>query len=279
MTSEILAIVNEVPLAHWKVEAGLNLRQAMLVNGTLFNSEAWHGVTKKDIILLEKVDEALLRGLLTAHSKVPLEALYLETKSIPLRFIVASRRLMYLHNILQKDEDELVRRVYEAQRMDPSPGDFVELVKEDMDTLGIIMTDQEIGVMQKERFRKQVKEKVLNTAFAYLKNIKQGHSKMENVVYSNFEISSYLSSPLFNTESRSLLLGLRTRTVSGVRKDFSGLYPDMLCPLGCGQDSSLPNILTCSVLKSHHTSQNISSSDVKYEDIFSPDITKQKQLT
>ena len=159
MTSEILAIVNEVPLAHWKVEAGLNLRQAMLVNGTLFNSEAWHGVTKKDIILLEKVDEALLRGLLTAQSKVPLEALYLETKSIPLRFIAASRRLMYLHNILQKDEDELVRRVYEAQRMDPSPGDFDELVKEDMDTLGIIMTDQEIGVMQKERFRKQVKEK------------------------------------------------------------------------------------------------------------------------
>ena len=102
MTSEILAIVNEVPLAHWKVEAGLNLRQAMLVNGTLFNSEAWHGVTKKDIILLEKVDEALLRGLLTAHSKVPLEALYLETKSVPLRFIAASRRLMYLHNILQR---------------------------------------------------------------------------------------------------------------------------------------------------------------------------------
>ena len=75
ITSTILAIVNEVPLAHWKIEAGLNLRQAMLVNGTLFNSEAWHGVTKKDIILLEKVDEALLRGLLTAHSKIPIEAL------------------------------------------------------------------------------------------------------------------------------------------------------------------------------------------------------------
>ena len=68
-------------------------------------------------------------------------------------------------------------------------------------------------------------------------------------------------------------------TVKGVRKDFAGLYPDMLCPLGCGQDDSLPNILTCSVLKSLHTSQNISSSDVKYEDIFSPDITKQKQVT
>jgi hypothetical protein len=121
------------------------------------------------------VDDALFRGLLTVHTKVPLEALYLETKSIPLRFVVASRRLMYLHNILQKDEDELVRL------MDTSPGHFVELLKEDMDTLLIIMTDQEIGVMQKEIFRKQLKEKVLNAAFTYMKNIKQGYSKMDNV--------------------------------------------------------------------------------------------------
>ena len=33
ITSEILAIVNEIPLAHWKIQAGLSLRQAMLVNG------------------------------------------------------------------------------------------------------------------------------------------------------------------------------------------------------------------------------------------------------
>ena len=79
ITSNILAIVNEIPLAQWRTEAGLNLRQAMLVNSTLFNSEAWHGVTKKDIILMEKVDESLLRGLLQAHPKIPLEALFLET--------------------------------------------------------------------------------------------------------------------------------------------------------------------------------------------------------
>ena len=104
ITSEILAIVNEIPLAHWKIQAGLSLRQAMLVNGILFNSEAWHGVTKKDIITLEKVDEALLRGLLQAHSKIPLEALFLETKAVPLRYILASCRIMYLYNILQKDK-------------------------------------------------------------------------------------------------------------------------------------------------------------------------------
>ena len=74
------------------MEAGLRLRQAMLINGILYNSEAWHNVNDKDVNILEKVDEALLRGLLQAHPKIPLEALYLETKCIPIRYILASRR-------------------------------------------------------------------------------------------------------------------------------------------------------------------------------------------
>ena len=109
--SNILAITSEVPLAHSRVEAGLKLRQAMLLNGTMFNSEAWQGISLAEIQMIEKVDEDLLRGLLKAHSKIPLEALYLETGSIPIRFIIKSRRLSYLHTILQRESEELVKSV------------------------------------------------------------------------------------------------------------------------------------------------------------------------
>ena len=124
--TNVLAIINEVPLGHWKIDAGLQLRQAMLLNGVLFNSEAWHNVSQDDLNILEKVDEALLRGILKAHSKIPLEALFLETSSIPIRLIVAGRRLMYLHTILQKSQSEMIRKVYDVQKSDASPGDFSE---------------------------------------------------------------------------------------------------------------------------------------------------------
>ena len=65
--SAILAIVNEIPLGHWRIVAGLQLRKAMFLNAILFNSEAWQGISDADIEHLEKVDEALLRGLLRAH--------------------------------------------------------------------------------------------------------------------------------------------------------------------------------------------------------------------
>ena len=133
--------------------------------------------------------------------------------------------------------------------------------------------------MPKLRFKKIVRTKVLQAAFKNLQALKQSHSKMDNIKYDRFEIWSYMSSPLFRYDDVTLLLGLRTRTVRVIRNDFGGLYTDKSCPLGCGETDTLPNILKCKVLKQHHVSIDISSSDIRYEDIFSSDILKQKQVT
>ena len=145
----------------------------MLLNGILYNSEAWYGVEKKDIILLEKVDEALLRGILGAHSKIPIEALFLETKAIPIRYVVASRRILFLQTILKREENEMIKRVYKAQKAQPSTGDFVNLVNEDCELIGLDMTESEITNISKDKLKNIVKAKVMNAAFIYLQSLKQ----------------------------------------------------------------------------------------------------------
>ena len=277
--TNILAIVNEVPLGHWRIEAGLQLRQAMFLNGTLFNSEAWQGISDGDIEQLEKVDEALLRGLLKAHSKAPLESLFLETGCTPIKYIIKSRRISYLHTILQKDDEELVREVFEAQKDDPTPGDYSQLVANDCEQIGLNMTHSEISIMEKEKFKNCVKTKIRIAAFKYLKEIQQSHSKVKDIEYLKYEPSSYLSSPLFNKDDTQMLFSLRTRTVRGIRKDFSGMYSDLSCPLGCGTPDTLPHVLSCTELKSQLQSQSVAASEIIYEDIFSKDIGKQKQVT
>ena len=52
-----------------------------------------------------------------------------------------------------------------------------------------------------------------------------------------------------------------------------------MCPLGCGDMDTIQNILSCKILRQNHTSVNLVSGEVKYEDIFSKDIHKQKQVT
>ena len=166
----------------------------------------------------------MLRGLLSAHSKTPLEALHLETNCLPVRYILKSCRLVYLQTILQKESTELVRKVYEAQKADPSPKDLYVLVSDDCRAIGLNMCNGDIAKLTKQKFKDIVKAKVRNAALQYLNQLKQSHSKMDQLKYDKLEVQQYLTSPLFNNESRTLLLRLRTRKVNGIRADFRGLY-------------------------------------------------------
>ena len=85
IVNEILAILDEIPLGQYKISVGLELREAMLLNGMLFNSEVWYNVTEDEVKKLSEVDEFLLRKILNLPSTTPKEALYLETGCIPLK--------------------------------------------------------------------------------------------------------------------------------------------------------------------------------------------------
>ena len=113
----------------------------------------------------------------------------------------------------------------------------------------------------------------------YLKEKQQSHSKVRDIEYSKLETAQYLRSPLFNSQSIELLFSLRTRTVRGIRKDFQGMYTDQSCPLACGDDDTLANVLACSVLQRHVQNNTVASEFIKYEDIFSNDVRKQRQVT
>ena len=133
-----MAILSEIPLGKYRVDIGLKLRQAMLVNGILFNSEGWHSVTEEDIRTMEKVDEALLRSILQTHPKTPLEFLYLESGSISIRHILSSRRINFLRTILKRDEEERTKRDLREQQCNPSEGDFIELVNKYLEKCEIV---------------------------------------------------------------------------------------------------------------------------------------------
>ena len=81
-----------------------------------------------------------------------------------------------------------------------------------------------ISRMSKQKFQTIVK----SAALEYLNKLKQKHKKMK---YQKLELQPYFSSPLFNNESRNLLLRLRTRTVNGVQSVYGGLYSYTSCPL------------------------------------------------
>ena len=73
------------------------------------------------------------------------------------------RRINFLKFILSKENTELVKRVLEAQKQDPTPGDFIKLVEKDMLDLNITLKDIEEST--KVKLKKMVKESETNVSF------------------------------------------------------------------------------------------------------------------
>ena len=147
----------------------------MLLNGVLFNSEAWHNISKEDIKPLEKVDECLLRNLLQNHPKCPLEFLFLETGSIPIHHILSSRRMMYLRTILKRDDEELVKRVFREQEKNTTPGDFYELIKNDFSEYNLTYNEDMITSSKDDDYKNMIRESIRKVAFTDLKSAQQSH--------------------------------------------------------------------------------------------------------
>ena len=74
----IRGILESVDMGAHRVEIGLLLRSAILVNSLLFTAETWSGVREADLVRLEQVDLALMKSLASGHSKYANVFLFLE---------------------------------------------------------------------------------------------------------------------------------------------------------------------------------------------------------
>ena len=203
------------------------LRNCMFINGTLTNSECWYNVNKKHLETLESGDLMLIRKLIKGHSKTAKEAFYLETGLLPTKFIIQKRKLMFLWNILQRNENELVKKVYNTQNIIATTGVWAISVKDDRIELGITETDEEISKMPILRFRSIVDKAVEKTALKVLNDIANDpkRSKSRNLIRDRLQCQEYFFHKSFHRSDIELLFSMRTRMIN-LKKNFPSLYKD-----------------------------------------------------
>ena len=249
IVANISSIINEIPFGKHRVEVGLRLREAMLLNGMLFNSEVWHGVTNAQIASLEAVDQTLLRGILNAKKGTPNHFLYLETGTLPIHWVLAQRRINFLRHLYSRNDEELIKKVFKAQKDKPTAGDFVKLVQKDLTKVGIKEEDIEQGSISKAQLRKIVRD----VAFSQLRVIQSKGTKAKNIVYNTLQMQHYLGSDNISHEEMATMTNLRARCIKGIRSNFKKMYKACLhCPLQCNTESPLEDtqehVLTCGKL-------------------------------
>ena len=144
------------------------------------------------------------------HSKTPVEFLCLEMGCIPLKYIIKSRRIMYLHYLLNRNENDMIWQFLNAQMKNPKNNDWYIDVKNDLDYFNIDLSCDQLKSMTKESLSKMVKEQSRKKALEDLLMVKNKHSKLDNIEYKKLEMQPYLKSKLFYRDDARLLFRLRS---------------------------------------------------------------------
>ena len=270
IVNQIITLLKEVHFGKHYFEMAILFRNSMLVNSVLCSIESLYGLKKSHIEKLESCDKYLMRKLFNSVSTTAVEAYYLETGTLPLRFYISARRLMFLWNILQKPESELVNQVYNAQKLSPVENDWFLQVQDDLRMFQINLSDDEIKSLKKEKFKHIVKKSVREQGETYLYNLKKNHSKSQNLG-ARFQLQDYLTCDELNVQEKQLLFKFRTRTYD-CKMNYRKMYePDLSC-LFCNGEDSQEHLIACKI------TDDMNTEGIFYGDIFDS-AEKQTKIT
>ena len=248
IVSEIISILDGLFLGKHYFRTAVMLRQAMLLSVLLFNSETWLRLNKADLNRLEGVDRMFLRRVFQVPTSTPTAALYLETGCLPINVLMKVKRIMFLHHILTRQDDALIKKVFCAQASQPVKGDWVLVVKEDMEYIGLgHLTFENIAGLSKGTLRTMVKAKARDTAWRELMAQKEKSSKLAPLKYASFSMQPYLTAECnLSNRAKRALFRWRSHTIS-VQQNWG--MKNAKCPLCESADDTQYHLLTCPKLK------------------------------
>ena len=139
----------------------------------------------------------------------PIESFFIETSTIPLRFILKGRRIMYYWTLLQKGEEELVKRVFLAMTEFRVKSDWMSQVEDDLLSFDIQLNENEIASMSRWKFKKIVDKQMREKSEQYLTELQIKHSK-STFLHRGDKMQEYLCSDKLSTREKQLLFKLRS---------------------------------------------------------------------
>ena len=238
------------------------------------NSEAWYNLKMGEVEILERCDENLLRKIFETPCTTPKCMLYLESGCKPIRFLIMTRRLLFLHYILNEDAQSLISQFFEAQNSQPLKDDWSAQVFQDLQVLEIHLTLKQIKNSSREQFKKLIDQLIHKAAFKYLLENQKKSSKVLHIRYEELKMQTYLQSKLVNQYSAKFIFNLRSRMLD-VAKNYPNKTKSKICPV-CkdpNSEDTQEHILNCPSLFTNELIQE--SNTPRYQDLFENDVKKQ----
>ena len=192
----ISSILKNVSLGVFFFKTAIILRESLFINGILTNSECWNFLSQKQIKIFEDADARLFSSFFCSPRSTNRVLYYLETGKIPLRHVLAKRRLMYLWHVLSRPNQELISRVFSVMKLKPVKNDWCKMIEDEKNKYNIVLEDEEIKGLSRNKFKALVEDRVNKFAFKSLMSTARKQSKCKAIVQdldeSDIKIQKYL---------------------------------------------------------------------------------------
>ena len=239
---KIEAILAEVSFGQHTMNVSLLLYRALFLSSVIFNSQSWRNLTEKNIAQLQSIQVRLLKKFLNAPSSTSNSFVFLELGVLPIRYEIHQRQLTFLHHIVNLNEDDPVYCLYENMKRLPGERNWFNDVVHSANTYGIDIDESMLKSISKETFKKRVKHKVQQYAFASLKTDCASKSKTGDVVYSSFQLQPYLTN-LYPNHAKTIFK-CRAKCLK-IKTHRPYQFSNKVCRWCNLEEESLAHILNC----------------------------------
>ena len=162
---------------------------------------------------------------------------------------------------MKKPDSELIKQVYNAQKLMPVRNDWCLQIQQDLKDTEIYLSEKEIASTKKSTFKTVVKKQVRELATKYLISKRENPSKSKYLRVGD-SMKQYLKTDKLSTEEKILLFQLRTYTFD-CKVNFAFKFGENVNCNFCSQKDDQIHLLTCTKLTS-----GVNISNIKYEDLF-----------
>ena len=208
-----------------------------------------------------------MRKILDAPQSSCIESLYLELGVIPIRILLKARRINFYHYLVNLKESEMLSQFFEAQKKYPSADDWTLQVAKDLKEFGIPENYKYIRSKSKDSFKELVKIRMKEYTLKYLLDVKQEHSKMDNLSYSELKLQPYLKNETIPVQEAKNLFKFRVK-VANFRENYKEMYKhtNTVCPFCKIHPDTQAHALQCHEMKAKMKMEG------NYQDIFKGNI-------
>ena len=123
----------------------------------------------------------------------------------------------------------MLNKFLDAQWKYPSKNDWTMQVKDDLKEFGISKNLESLQKKSVYSIKRIVKIKMKENAFDYLMQIKETHSKMDDLMYSELKIQKYLKDDIIQVNEAKNVYRYRVK-VANFKTNFGDKFQNKGCP-------------------------------------------------